>query len=192
MCLRCKTSSNDHHYIGDHLKLQYLNVARQRNGHDCGIYAIAFATALLHGQDPTTLHFIKPHAHLLKCFKTNEMTPFPSKVRYNTKPIHAEYVEALYCICRGIDDGTAMVEWELCQTWYHCRCVGVDMKATEDTEWHCEKCSQWYLHSSLYIHMASVMMTFDFERIFMWIIHFAYYQFSNPLCTHTWPKVSKI
>ena len=41
-------------------KLQFIfpNVALQTNGYDCGLYAVANATALAYGRDPTTQVYI--------------------------------------------------------------------------------------------------------------------------------------
>ena len=35
----------------------HANVDKQMNGHDCGVYAIAFATSLCYGQDVISTHY---------------------------------------------------------------------------------------------------------------------------------------
>ena len=37
------------------ITLKYVKVSRQKNGSDCGVYAIAFATALCHGKSPAKM-----------------------------------------------------------------------------------------------------------------------------------------
>lgn len=54
----------------------------------------------------------------------------------------------VYCVCRGPDDGTFMIECERCETWFHGRCVGVTTEAeiasvTEcEMPWVCPTCSR--------------------------------------------------
>jgi len=36
-----------------HLQVKVMNVQQQPNAHDCGLFAVAFAAALAHGEDPT-------------------------------------------------------------------------------------------------------------------------------------------
>lgn len=55
-------------------------VQRQKNGSDCGVFAIAFATCLVFGQIPLTVNFDIPRMrpHLLRCLVTGRLTPFPT------------------------------------------------------------------------------------------------------------------
>ena len=41
------------HTTSDTITLQYMNVQYQYGGSDCGLFALAFATALCAGIDPT-------------------------------------------------------------------------------------------------------------------------------------------
>ena len=43
---------------------------RQEGANDCGLFAIAVVTALLFGEDPSSLHFEQScmRSHLLQCF----------------------------------------------------------------------------------------------------------------------------
>ncbi|CAO1618686.1 unnamed protein product [Parajaminaea phylloscopi] len=50
---------------------------------------------------------------------------------------------AEYCVCRGQDDGTPMVECAQCNDWFHLRCIGLTKKAAEKLdEYVCAKCSE--------------------------------------------------
>ena len=60
--------------------LQFSNVYMQTNGSDCGLYAIANATALAFGKAPSRELYIqsKLSEHLIQCLKDIEMRPFPT------------------------------------------------------------------------------------------------------------------
>ena len=51
---------------------------KQEGGTDCGLFAIAAATAIAHGVDHTELKFkqVSMRTHLLKCFKSEKLTSF--------------------------------------------------------------------------------------------------------------------
>ena len=53
------------------LKVKFPKVAMQVNGNDCGLYAIANATALAFGRDPSTQVYIPRlmREHLIKCLE---------------------------------------------------------------------------------------------------------------------------
>ena len=55
-------------------------VQQQKNGSDCGIFAIAFATSLVYGSNPQDFTFDIPkmRLHLLQCLKNEMITMFPS------------------------------------------------------------------------------------------------------------------
>ena len=59
--------------------VRHVNVQRQSGLSDCGIFAIAFATALCMGIDPYTLNIDqnKSRIHLLKCFEQKNISAFP-------------------------------------------------------------------------------------------------------------------
>ena len=62
------------------LKAKFSNVYMQTNGNDCGLYAIANATALAFGRDPSKEQYIpsKLREHLIQCLENKEMRPFPN------------------------------------------------------------------------------------------------------------------
>ncbi len=59
--------------------LLYLDVAYQPDGDSCGLYALANATALCAGKDPTTILYNhgKMRSHLHECFSKKRISPFP-------------------------------------------------------------------------------------------------------------------
>ena len=55
-----------------------MHVQQQQNGSDCGIFAIAFAKALLSGRDPTQISIIDPRTHLSEHLVKGSIPAFPS------------------------------------------------------------------------------------------------------------------
>lgn len=56
-----------------------IETQKQEGSNDCGLFAIAIATAIVHGADPTRLRFdqVAMRNHLVQCFKDGVMTLFP-------------------------------------------------------------------------------------------------------------------
>ena len=124
------------------INVNVIPVQQQSNGVDCGVFSIAFATALAHGFDPSEmsfdLHQMRPH--LLKCFAEEYMTPFPTTKKRITKCGKKTERFPVYCICRmpykPEDD---MVQCEKCECWYHFTCMRVKKKDIKKT-WICSIC----------------------------------------------------
>ena len=59
--------------------IDIVPVQQQRNGSDCGVFSIAFATCIVYGLNPGTAKFDVPQMrpHLSKCLRTGVITPFP-------------------------------------------------------------------------------------------------------------------
>lgn len=66
--------------IKDNLKIVYEQVQSQENSYDCGVFAIAFATCLLHQVCPCTVQFdiMQMRKHLFNIFDTNNIVMFPT------------------------------------------------------------------------------------------------------------------
>ena len=78
--LKCDVAFFVHSNL-DKLEFNIMNVDGQLNLTDCGVYAIAYATHLAHGLDPTVSlwHHKEMRNHLISCLKEGEMTCFPSE-----------------------------------------------------------------------------------------------------------------
>jgi len=65
------------------LRLKFANVQRHVGANDCGLFAVAMATALAWGEDPSLLVFeqARMRKHLLDCFRRNLLLPFPNMQR---------------------------------------------------------------------------------------------------------------
>ena len=63
----------------------YYFIIMQNGNSDCGLYAaIAFATSIAFGEDPTTLRF-RPESmrqHLFKCLQAGKMETFPRRKQH--------------------------------------------------------------------------------------------------------------
>ena len=62
------------------LRIKIARSQKQKGGSDCGIYAIAFATAVAHGINPGKLKLKQEdmNAHLVHCLNEEHFTVFPS------------------------------------------------------------------------------------------------------------------
>ena len=102
--LQCKASS---------FELRYQDVQWQSNGSDCGLFALANASALCNGVEPTKVSFdqYRMQKHLLSCFENCNMIPFPVSSQSRTQ-VHPPRIETVnvYCVCWLTDDGTKMIE----------------------------------------------------------------------------------
>ena len=102
-----------------------MQVTLQTNGSDCGIYAIAFATALCLGQSPGLLQFDESRmiSHLAKCLEQGTFTMFPVCQTRRQIQIKATCVLDVYCACRmpSLPD-TDMIECTSCKKCFMC-CV---------------------------------------------------------------------
>ena len=66
--------------MGRELCIRVAAVQQQTNGTNCGLFAIANATSLLHGIDPETVTFneYETREHLINCIEGKKLFPFPT------------------------------------------------------------------------------------------------------------------
>ena len=97
------------------------DVQQQEGGEDCGLFAIAFATLLCVGRDPTKECFDKKimRRELTKSLEEEDMALFVEKAcstsRKEDPEILYEWLCPVHCHCRMPDDGNKMV-----------RCIGCE------------------------------------------------------------------
>ena len=62
------------------MTMMKVRVQQQIAASDCGLFAIAFAVALVNGQDPAALTFDQGvmRQHLRLCLQRQQMEPFPT------------------------------------------------------------------------------------------------------------------
>ena len=66
--------------IPENCEITVINTQKQIGGKDCGVFAIATATAILIGFNLQSIKFLQEQmrSHLLHCFNSKEMFAFPS------------------------------------------------------------------------------------------------------------------
>ena len=134
-----KAIASFHQCTSSTLTLRFKDVQRQPNTYDCGVYALAFATSLAHGADPTQLNYCEPRRHIQQCFASGQLLPFPSVPR---RPIADDVIEhlPLFCTCRTVDDGKPMIQCDTCDQWFHLSCALGEGVNAPPGEWHCDQC----------------------------------------------------
>ena len=67
---------------GKNPRVQLIKTQKQVGSHDCGLFAVAMATAILNGHDPKTIRFHQQsmREHLIQCFEKQLITPFPTEI----------------------------------------------------------------------------------------------------------------
>ena len=128
--------------------LNYRDVQRQRKGDDCGLFAIAFATSLIHGIKPEECVFdqAQMRSHLMQCIEDRCLTVFPvTKSRRKTAKARVKGTQQVhvYCTCRM--PAVLSAEWIQCSTcgeWFHQSCVRVPKECfKKEIAWYCSGCS---------------------------------------------------
>ena len=126
------------------IDLIYVTVQSQQNGCDCGLFALAFATALCSGQNPQCLLFKKSvmRAHLLKCLEDEDIKPFPCKTVNRAQQRNKTGKIEIFYKCRTQEAGR-MVSCSGCREWYHEECMPIPKQVWRQNskyEWYCDKC----------------------------------------------------
>lgn len=126
------------------ITINFVEVVKQGGTYDCGLYAIAYATDLAHGNDPATRRYDqeKMRPHLRKCLIDRKLKVFPYKAIFPSGNFHSEETLAVYCLCRMPEiKGQPMVECTNCKEWYHFVCEKVTSKSlANNVVWYCSKC----------------------------------------------------
>ena len=123
------------------LDIEIMKISQQSGNADCGLFAIAIATALAAGSDPTQLvfHQSEMREHLAECLEKKVMKEFPVKRKKRVEEKILKILTICLCpICRGPDDGSEMIACDTCDKWYHKRCVP-EYDQTVQT-WKCPVC----------------------------------------------------
>ena len=122
-----------------HINMVFVNVQSQNNAYDCGVFAIAFATALCEGKRPEELLFANEalRKHLLKCFQEGCINQFPCQtVKRGCKVKNRKRID-IFCKCRT-QEGGKMIQCADCKEWYHEECMQVPILAWTTPKYKCE------------------------------------------------------
>ena len=124
------------------IDINAMNIQKQAGTVDCAIYAIATATSLLLGHDPTSvvLNQKEIRLHLVKLLEANTLSLFPVvKNRRPAQRIIKTQRCFVFCRCRLPDSGEKMVSCDKCQEWFHLSCLNIETPSTES--WFCDNCT---------------------------------------------------
>ncbi len=130
----------------DFISLTIKNVQIQQGSSDCGLFALAFATSLCAGENPSEINYIQNLfcGHLVQCLQDKIMKPFPRRARKRIdKGVYNTFKYAIYCSCRQPKDTGRMIECEVCQKWFHEDSVVVplDVWKSDNLSWKCNVCN---------------------------------------------------
>ena len=134
------------------MKIIMKSVQQQTSHVDCGVFAIAFATALAFGQDPSKLRFDVPkmRPHLVECLKLKKMSPFPEMKPGCSDIVLSKrkfYTVELFCSCRmpyekPKSEADLMAQCGSCKEWFHQRCekIALEIFKTSGMSFLCALC----------------------------------------------------
>lgn len=128
-----------------HITLHFVDVQMQAGTYDCGLFAIAFATALVLGYNPGQYLFDQNsmRRHLWNCLQSKKMLMFPfTKERRRKNKVKCTQQVAVHCLCRLPSLGMQLIECSVCKMWYHANiCVAVDKHYfSRGVDWSCPQC----------------------------------------------------
>ena len=119
----------------------YESVQIPDGASDCGLFALAFAMSLCHGNNPSKELYNQEamRDHLLRFLEDGKLCQFPSLGKRRSRQKAGIERVPIYCVCRLPEE---MIQCSECAEWYHTSCVVVDRKAIVncDQKWNCIKC----------------------------------------------------
>ena len=96
-----------------------VNIQRQPNASDCGVFAVAVATEIVHGKDPLLSFWdvSRMRPHLIECLENRLIQCF-SQARTRRIPPGNQFKkviqETVFCICRTPNDRyMAMIQCDI-------------------------------------------------------------------------------
>ena len=127
------------------LVVRIMDVGKQSNSSDCGVFAIAFAFDICSGEDPCSVRFDHKliRQHLAKCLENCRLSRFPTLGKRKSSHIQHIQREELHCSCRLPEEpGDEMAECDSCKVWYHRHCMDIPSEVFNNTDvpWKCKRC----------------------------------------------------
>ena len=124
------------------ITLEFMDVASQSGVCDCGLYAVAFATALVQDKKAECYVFdqLSMREHLRKCLVNRKMEMFPYRRLQGCKAgkIRATQAIPIHCFCRLPEQQEdSMQQCTGCKEYIHGACEALKFV---DKEWLCKKC----------------------------------------------------
>ena len=115
--------------------MRHINVQMQTGASDCGLFTLAFATALCAGK-----------------VEKGELIDFPAskKPRHCTNTVKCIKSVVVYCICRfkAVDLYGYLVQCGNCKEWFHQKCMDIP------TAVFVEQSYMWFVHL---VHSVSLL-----------------------------------
>ena len=113
------------------IEVNFMDVQRQCGGSECGLYAIAFATALACGNNPTNYIFDQKEMrqHFISCLEKGTISMFPIRKERRRQKRNLKKKEKIKisCVCRMPElPTTKLIECSLCKEWFHFTCMNMD------------------------------------------------------------------
>ena len=110
------------------LRVEIASVQQQQGLHDCGLFAIAYATEICLGRKPDEAQFDQNlmRQHLKKILNEKNFKRFPMSKHGVIIPRPSCCVKniELYCICHMPESfDVKMIACDDCNNWYHFSCV---------------------------------------------------------------------
>ena len=128
------------------LRVEILPVQQQDGCHDCGLFAVAYATEVCLGRRPESATFDQAlmRQHLIKCLLNRRFSPFPRATFPSILPQFKTVVKfiKLYCVCNMPDHyDEKMICCDVCNKWFHISCVHNCVPDQDQEMWQCPQCS---------------------------------------------------
>ena len=128
------------------ITLHQMQMQQQSGGSDCGLFAIATATALCFGIPPNSCEWEQRNMrkHLLKCFVQGKMEPFPGKsCQSATEKVLSAVTVKVYCSCRlPHNPKKKMASCSSCKEWFHNGCEDISQTVFQrKAPFVCSRCS---------------------------------------------------
>lgn len=134
----------------DGILISRVGVQKQIAASDCGAFALAFAYHVAREDNLEELRFDQRSMryHLVKCFGEEKLSPFPQTDSPVLKSSFNTLFLRLYC-CRMPECYDNMVCCDMCESWFHFTCVGIQCVcknslscACAPSMWHCSTCAE--------------------------------------------------
>ena len=90
-------------------------------------------TSICNGQDPAVYEQNAIRKHILNSIEDGVMTAFPTSASRLPKASIRKNIP-VYCICRHINDGSQMIQCDICQQWFHVACMKIDKRSQVNVE----------------------------------------------------------
>ena len=134
--------------------IRILTSVQQQTRDDCGWYAIAFATTLLHGHDPRKFCY-EPKKfcnHFKKCLRERKLMSFPFCFATRSPTLRNEETSVIpvcYSCTRPekLRNDSSAINWtaqcDVCQEWFHEECQDITVEAKQiNFSWSWKFCKE--------------------------------------------------